>query len=408
MAARAPAEIHGTAEPAFAAVRQAFADNLARRGEWGAGVCVWHDGRVVVDLWAGHRDRERTSAWRGDTLTTVFSSTKGLVALCFLMLADRGVLDYDRPVADYWPEFAAADKATITVRTLLNHAAGLVAVDTPLSLEMLDSQPDRVASILAAERPRWSPGSDQGYHAVTFGLYAQALFRRITGESLGQFLAREVAGPLAADVYLGLPAELEHRVATNYPATVGERVFKIVPKLLFDPGRDGRVYRQVALGRDSARAFRNPREVGPLGIDNFNTRRVHAMELPWGNGLASARGLCRVYAALAAGGSLDGVRLVGADALAPLAARQSWSRRDRVLRKPIGWSQGFLKEEAGMFSPNPESFGHAGAGGALGWCDPGARLALGYVTNKMDHRVRSRRARALCRAVYQSLSREVG
>ena len=396
--------VHGEIAPGFEPLRQVFVDSLRRGEEWGAGVSVWHAGRVVVDLWGGDADRSRRLPWTQDTLATIFSSTKGLVALTFLMLADRGLVDYDAPVTRYWPEMSAHGKGAITVRTLLNHRAGLVTCVEPLTLEQIEHHPGEVARLLAEQQPRWMPGSEQGYHAITYGLYAAELFRRVAGESIGTFLAREVASPLGADVYLGLPPELEHRVARNHPATWGERLFCMVPKLLFDPGRDGRVYRQVAFGGDAAHAFANPRELGPRGIDNFNSPRVHRLELPWGNGIASARGLCRVYAALANGGSIDGVTLVRPSTIEPLASRQSWSTRDRVLRKPVGWSQGFLKEEDGMFSPNPESFGHPGAGGALGWCDPKARLALGYVTCKMDHRIRSRRARALAYAAYQCLA----
>lgn len=390
----------GEVAPGFEPLRRVFAESLRRGEEWGAGVCVWHAGRVVVDLWGGDADRSRGVPWEGDTLGTIFSSTKGLVALSFLMLADRGLIDYDAPVARYWPEMGAHGKGTVAVRTLLNHRAGLVALDEPLTLDRIEHHPEEVAHFLAVQKPRWAPGTDQGYHAITYGLYAAELFRRVAGESIGTFLAREVAGPLGADVFIGLPPEDEHRVSRNHPATWRERVFYIVPKLLFDPRRDGRVYRQVALGGDAAAAFANPRELGPRGIDNFNDPRVHRLELPWGNGIASARGLCRVYAALANGGSIDGVTLVRPSAIEPLAGRQSWSPRDRVLQKPVGWSQGFLKEESGMFSPNPSSFGHPGAGGALGWCDPKVRLAIGYVTSKMDHRIRSRRARALAHAAY--------
>lgn len=398
-------DIQGTVAPRFERVRAAFIENFHRRGERGASVAVWHDGELVVDLWAGEADRETGRRWEADTLATVFSSTKGVVALCFLMLADRGAFGYDDPVADYWPAFAAAGKEVITIRTLLNHRAGLAGVDVPITLDAIASRPDEVANILARQAPGWPPDTDQGYHAVSYGLYAGELFRRIAGESLGSFIAREIAGPLGADVYLGLPAELEPRVATNYPATTAERLFNVVPKMLFHRGREGRVYRQVALGGDAARAFGNPRELGPRGIDNFNLRRVRALELPWANAVANARGLCRVYSALANGGSIDGVRLVGAGAIAPLAPRQSWVERDRVLRKPLGWSQGFLKEETGLFSPNVASFGHAGAGGSLGWCDPDARLAIGYVMNKMAHHIRSPRAIALCRAIYRCVGR---
>jgi CubicO group peptidase (beta-lactamase class C family) len=394
-------EVHGRVAAGWEPVREVFAASLARGEEWGGSACVWHDGRVVVDLWGGVADRATRAPWREDTIATAFSATKGLAALCFLVLADRGLLDYDAPLARWWPELIAARDPALTVRALLNHRSGLVGLDTPLTLDDLEQRPDRVEAALAAQAPRWPPGTGQGYHAITYGLYAQALFRRITGETLGRFLAREIAAPLGADVHLGLAAEHEARVATNHPATTAERLFKIVPKLLFHRGLEGRVYRQVALGRETAFAFANPAELGPRGLGNFNTRRVHAMELPWANGLASARGLCRVYAALAAGGTLDGVRVVGEATLAPVHRRQSWAARDRVLRKPLGWSQGFLKEEPHLFSPNLESFGHAGAGGALGWCDPVARLAIGYLTCKMDHRVRSRRALALCDAIHR-------
>lgn len=402
---RSELAVSGTIAAGFEPVREAFAENFARRGEWGAGLCVWHDGRIVVDLWGGVADRAAGTPWAGDTLATMFSSTKGLVALCFLMLADRGQLDYDAPVGRYWPELGRGDKEALTVRALLNHRAGLVGIDAPITLDMLEHRPDEVARILAEQAPCWQPDTDQGYHGVTYGLYASELFRRITGESVGTFLAREVTRPLGADVYLGLPEALAPHVAPNYPITAGERVFKVIPKLLFHRGQEGRVYRQVALGREAARAFANPRETGPLGIHNFNAPRVRRLELAWANAIGSARGLCRVYAALASGGELDGVRLVGASSLAPLHARQSWSDRDRVLRKPLGWSQGFIKEEGRLFSPNPESFGHPGAGGSLGWCDPVERLAIGYVMNKMDHRIRSPRALALCHAIYRCLRR---
>lgn len=388
--------IHGEVATRFEPVREEFTANF-RRGEIGASLCVWHRGEVVVDLWGGLADRDGGSRWERDTLTTVFSATKGVVALALLMLAERGELDYDAPVADWWPEFAASGKADVTVRTLLNHRAGLIGIDDPLTLEMFEVEADRIAEIVAAQAPRWTPGTDQGYHGVTFGLYTAELFKRIAGRSLGEFIATEIAGPLEADFHLGLPAELEPRVATTYPAGVADLVFKVVPKLLFGRGTDGRVFRNAVRRGDTADAFGNPAELGARNLGNFNTERVHRLELPWGNGIGNARGLCRIYAAVAAG------ELVGGEAVEAIKPRQSWSERDRVLCKPVGWSQGFLKEETRLFSPNPESFGHSGAGGALGWCDPVAGLAVGYAMNRMDHRVRSRRAVRLCHAIYDCL-----
>ncbi len=399
-----PVRVEGRVEAGFEPLRQVFEQSFQRE-EWGASFAVFHEGRLVVDLWGGLADQGAAKPWQADTITTVFSATKGLVALCFLMLTDRGRLDCSAPIAEYWPAFGTQDKRRITVAMLLNHRSGLLALDRPLSLELLEAPPEELARVLEAQTPRWEPGSDQGYHAVTYGLYAQEVFRRVAGETLGSFLAREVAQPLQADVHLGLPAELEPRVAVNYPATTLERVFKILPKLFFHTGLEGRVYRQVALGRDAARAIRHPQALGMRGIQNFNLRRIRALELPWVNAVANARGLARVYGALANGGSLDGHRLVRPRAVEAVMDRHSWSQCDRVLRKPIGWSLGFLKEEAHMFSPNTESFGHAGAGGALGWCDPKQGLAIGYTTNKMDHRVRSKRALTLCRATYACLGR---
>lgn len=392
------ADIQGTVAAGFEPVLRTFEENFQRRGEWGASVNVWRDGQQVVDLWGGELDRSTLARWRPDTLTTVFSCTKGMVALCFLLLAEEGRLDYDAPVAKYWPKFGQAGKQDITVRTLLNHRAGLVGLHQAITLDMLES-PESLAQHLEQQSPVWEPGAAQGYHAITYGLYTQALFQRITGRSLQSFFQARVAAPLGADVYMGLPQELEPRVATNYPATLLEGLTKIAPKALMDSGHDGRVYRQVMLGKDAALAFNNPKELGPSGIHNFNTRRVHRLGLAWGGAIASARGLARIYASM-----IDAERpLVSEAALKPLQERQSWSELDRVLRKPVGWSQGFLKEELRMFSPNRESFGHAGAGGSLGWCDPKERLAIGYVTNKMDHRVRSVRARALCASIYACL-----
>ncbi len=395
--------LQGECADAFAAVRKVFEDSFESRKELGASLCVWHRGTKVVDLWGGYVDKARTQEWERDTLCTIFSTTKGMVALCFLMLADRGAFQYDEPVATYWPEFSENGKGEISIRTMLNHRSGLVAIDEPIALDDFANNPDEIARIAAKQAPYWEPDTDQGYHGVTYGIYAAELFRRIAGESIGTFLRREVTEPLGADLFVGLPESEERRVSPIYPAGLAEIFFKIVPKLLFHRGNEGRVYRQVVLGKEAAKAFSNPKELGPKGVGNFNTARVHAMELPWGNGISNARGLARVYAALANGGEIDGHRLVREETLVPLRETQSWTTMDRVLRKPQGWTQGFVKEDEKMFSPNAESFGHPGAGGALGWCDPVEGLAISYVPNKMAHHIRSPRARALAAAVYDCL-----
>lgn len=401
---KGPLRIEGTVAPGFEAVRQAFEANFTDQHEIGAAVCVYHKGERVVDLWGGLADVATQRPWTADTLMVMFSATKGLAALCMLMLADRGLLDYDAPVTRYWPGFGQAGKADITVRTLMNHRAGVCAIDTPLTLEDFERHPDRVRDALEQQAPLWPPDSTQGYHGVSYGPYVAELFRHIESRSIGRFLAEEVAGPLGLDLFLGLPESEEPRVATLYPADNKEKLFQVVPKLLTGEGLEGRVFR-AAIKRNSPtqRAFKNPRELGARGLQNYNTRRVRALELPWCNALGTARGLAELYSILALGGSKGDVQLVRPELLQALHPRQSWVETDEVLRKPLGYSQGFIKEETRLFSPNTEMFGHPGAGGALGMADPKAEISVGYLMNRMGHHIRSPRALALCDAVYGSL-----
>lgn len=399
--------VHGEVAPGFERVRRAFQESFHIHGEVGASLCVWREGRRVVDLWGGLADPAAGRAWEANTLTTSFSCTKGLVAACFLRLAAAGRFDYDAPLSRYWPELAApargaganaaweGARAGLTGRDLLNHRAGLLGLRAPLTLDELED-PARLSARLAAEPLSWAPGAAQGYHAVTYGLYAGELFRRAAGESVGSFLRREVAAPLKADVHLGLPDEHAARCAPIIPNAPRDVLLGILPSLLRGT-TEGRFFRGVLAGGDAARAFGQPAALGARGIPNFNTPRVRRLELPWANAMVSARGLAAVYAGL-----LEG-RVAPREALEPLRARQSWSERDRVVGKPMGFSQGFLKESAGVFSPNPSSFGHPGAGGALGWCDPDAGLAIGYVMSRMGYHVRSPRALRLCEAIYACL-----
>ena len=396
--------IRGHVASGFGRVADTFAENFRRRGELGASFCAILDGEPVVDIWSGVADPATRAPWQTDTISTLFSATKGLAATGLLVAADRGKLDYDAPVTRYWPEFGRAGKGEITVRALLNHRAGVVGFDKPVALADFEERPERVREAMEAQSPVWSPDTDQGYHGVTFGPYAGELFRRAMGESLGVFLAREVFLPLGAEVHLGLPAALEPRVARMVPAPALERLTQGLPKLLFSRGLDGRVYRQAFHKHsDVRRAFAHPGDLGLRGLQNFNSPRVHGLELPWANGLGNARGLARLYAALASGGEFDGVRVVRPETLTPLRERQSWVERDRVLRKPLGFAQGFIKEETQLFSPNPAAFGHPGAGGTLGFADPDARLGIGYVMNQMTHHIRSPRAIALCHSLYRCL-----
>ena len=399
----APYPARGRYADGFEPLARVFAEHFANHEEIGAGFTVYQNNRCVVDLYGGVADVFSGRPWESDTRIVIFSVTKGLVAMAFHLLAERGQLKWDAPVASYWPDFARAGKGHITVRTLMNHRAGLVTLDRPLTLDDC-TQPDRwhiVRDAMEAQRPRWEPGEGQGYHAVTFGMYARELFMRLTGESLNTYLRRELFVPLGSDAYLSTPASEDARMATLYPPRNRDRVGAMLRSMVMAPhSTEARVARKVLAVHSLPRAaFSNP-SVGRRGLAVYNEIPVRRAELPWGSGTASAHGIARAYLPFANGGAFGGRSYVSERVLAPVYARQGWSERDRVLQKPLGWSEGFLKEERGVFGPTYEAFGHAGLGGALGWCDPVLGLTVGYAMNKLDWRVRSPRALALCRALY--------
>jgi CubicO group peptidase (beta-lactamase class C family) len=399
----APAPARGGCAQGFEPVARCFASQLAEGAELGAGLAVYHRGTCVVDLWGGLADVGRGTPWQRDTRLVIFSATKGLAAMGFHLLAARGRLDWDAEVRHYWPGFGAAGKDGLTVRTLLNHRGGLAALDTRLSLDQCldDAGRDRVVAALEGLRPSWEPDTQQGYHAITFGMYAGELFRRITGEPLGEFLHRELLVPLESDARMGTPASEDAKVATLYPPPTGARLARMVASLVIGDSPEARLTREALRPRSLARrAFLNPSS-GRGGLSAYNQVPVRRAALAWASATASAHGLARAYLPFAAGGSAAGRSFFPAASLEPLQRRQSWSTCDLVLQKPLGWSQGFVKEELHLFSPVRESFGHPGMGGALGWCDPVNQLCIGYVPNRMDWRLRSPRAVALCRALYE-------
>lgn len=395
-------EIKGNADEGYGYVADVFRRNFEDHGEIGASFCVYRDGRPVVDLWAGFAEKQTEKLWEQDTITTIFSATKGLTAICFLVLADRGLLDYDKKVSEYWPEFAAAGKESITVAQLLNHRAGLHALDQKMSAEDV-LEPDKLLAVLESQAPQWKPGSRQAYAAITWGMYAAELFKRVNGgESAGTFFAREIAGPLGAEAWLGLPAELEAKVAHLYPVATSERLAKMVPHLLFRNTREGRVARAM-LNRKSAthKAFLNP-SPGPEGFDVFNRPEVYGLELLWVNGISNARGLAKIYGVLATGGSYGDQKLVQPQTVKAIEPRLAWER-DAVMHKEQGWNRGFIKEMTSLYSPHTESFGHPGMGGSFGFADPVNHLGIGYVMNRMDYHIRSPRSIHLCHALYDCL-----
>lgn len=397
------APARGFVAEGFEGVGRTFAQQLQSGAQTGASFCIYRRGECVVDLWGGLADTKSKRPWERDTRIVLFSVTKGFAAMALHLLADRGRLDWDAPVASYWPGFGRAGKAAMTVRTLLGHRGGLAQLDTKMTLDdCLDpARADFVRDALERQAPTWEPGTDQGYHALTYGLYARELFEHIAGEDMGAFLRRELFAPLESDVWLGTPESEDRNVATLYPPATRERVTHMLGRAVTEPtSAEARVFRAVLDSKSTARrAFVNP--AAPKNdLTVYNKPPVRRGVLAWASATGSAHGVARAYLPFAHQGEWAGRRYLSASTIAQAYRRDGWSERDRVLQKPLGWTNGFLKEERHMFCPNPESFGHAGMGGSLGWCDPVEELTLGYALNKMDWRVRSLRALELCHAVY--------
>jgi len=376
-------EIFGSCDPAFRRVRDAFAENFRLHGEVGAAVTLAVDARVVIDLWAGSVDRAGTRPWHRDTLVNVFSVGKAMATLALHMLVERGRIELDAPVARYWPEFAAHGKGAVTVRMLIAHRAGLPAIRHPLpTFAMYDWT--LMTSALADEAPWWGPGEQHGYHVNTFGFLVGELVRRASGERIGAFFRREVAGPLGADFQFGIGPEHDARIADYL-------MDDAPPPFLEGETDEHRLLRAVYL---------NPR--GISGFGTVNTRAWRAAEMPSTNGHATARGVARIYTPLACGGAVDGVRVLQPETIAH-AITEASSGTDAVLRRPSRFGLGFQLTQPERSLGGARSFGHFGAGGSLGFADPDARIAFGYTMNQAGPRWQNPRNRALIDAVYASL-----
>lgn len=385
-------EICGTCDERFSAVRDAFANNFASFDEVGASAAVYLDGRVVVDLWAGFADGARSRAWQQNTIANVYSTTKGLAALAVMRLVERGLVDLDAPMARYWPEFGAAGKEAIPVRQCMSHRAGVPAIRKPLAPDaMFDAQ--KMAAALAEEAPWWDPGTQHGYHAVSYGWFATELVRRLDGRDFGTFAREEIAGPLGIDFLVGVGEADDARCAELIlpgPPPPG------VPNLLED---------ELAERPDSMTAltFNNP----DLNIEGVNDRAWRAAQIPAGNGHANARALARLYGALARGGNVDGVALLDASLIKTAREEQAVGPDAVLWQLPTRFGVGFMltqEQPASAFGPNAGAFGHPGMGGSLGFADPEAGIGFGYVMNQMRLGILvDDRAARLIDAVYSSL-----
>jgi CubicO group peptidase (beta-lactamase class C family) len=391
------AAVSGTCDPRFEALRREFERNFAERGEVGASVHVLVDGEPVVDLWGGSVEPGAPAPWEADTLVVVYSCTKGATALSAHLLIDRGELDPDAPVGDYWPEFATNGKEHVTVGMLLDHSAGLPALRDRLpdgrdGTARACCDWDLMVERLAAEEPWWPPGTRNGYHMLTFGWMVGELVRRVSGRSLGTFFAEEVAGPQGADFFIGLPDEHRERVApVIQPRPDRESLSRFTRVLLDDPDSLQRLAWLNTGGFDPAEP------------------EVLRAEIGGGGGLASARGLARTYAPLAAGGG----GLVSPEAISRMSEVSVATGCDATLLLPTRFGLGFMKSMDNRRRPAGErdsvvlsstAFGHVGAGGSIGFADPACGLAFGYAMNAMGNGILlDDRGQSLVDAAYRAL-----
>lgn len=377
-------EIQGYCDPRFAPIRTLLASSVDAGDDLGVSFAATIDGEMVVDLWGGYKDEAKQTLWEADTITNVYSTTKTMSFLCALVLADRGELDFDAPVGRDWPEFAQNGKADVKVWHLLNHAAGLSGLDTPVTNADLCDW-DKITGLLAAQKPWWEPGSASGYHALTQGFLIGEVVRRITGQTLGTFFQQEIAGPLQADFFIGVPDSEFPRISNLVPPAAAGGNLAV-------PGDPNSI---------AVRTFRNP-------VANALDSRTDAWrraEIPAANGHGNARSVAKIQAMLACGGESQGVRLLSEETAASVM-RERISGMDLVLGTPIAYGLGFgLNNPRAPLAPNPNVCYWGGWGGSVIVIDQDARSSCAFVMNKMYQGLMGDpRSGALLQAFYAGLA----
>lgn len=347
-----------------------FEENFARFGELGAAISVWQNGEPLLDLAGGFRDSQRTTPWTNETLVLFWSATKGLGSACLLHVLQEHKITLDRRVADFWPEFAQSGKESITLAQLLSHQAGLCALDERVDVADYEA----VVRALERQKPLWPPGAAHGYHARTFGFLLDELVRRIGGQPLGQYWRATFAEPLALDIWIGLPEELNGRVATIYAAKAGGEA------------RPAQFYRDLATpGTIVRKTFTSP--VGWHSVTGMNAPEIRAQSLVSLGGIGSAHALGKFYAMLANGGAMAGRQFFQPATLAWITTTLT-DGMDKVFQIPTAFAAGFMKNaaeaERKIFGPSELAFGHPGAGGSHAFADPQNRIAFAYVMNQME------------------------
>jgi CubicO group peptidase (beta-lactamase class C family) len=387
--------VYGTVAPGFERVRDAFTQNFAKRRELGGACCAYRRGEKVVDLWGGIRDSRSGRPWERDTMVVVHSATKGLSAMTLAVAHSRGWLDYEAPVSRYWPEFAQHGKAAITVRQLIAHQAGLFAIDEPVDRSVV-ADPDRLAEVLARQKPAWEPGTRQAYHALTLGFYQGELLRRVDPDhrTLGRCFQDEIATPLGEDVYIRVPPSIPNeRLAWLEPPSRLAMLFGFPPRLaLASMNPRSNIYRALAVNPGSG-----------VYLDD-QTIYARDLEVPSGGGVSTARGIAHAYGAFAAGGQALGLRQDTLDLLAAPAVPPARGFFDECMKNDVPFSLGFMKSSRTVPFGGPRSYGSPGAGGAMGFADPDAGVGYGYVTSRMGTRLSGDpRDIALRQALYAAL-----
>ncbi|MEX2269393.1 MAG: serine hydrolase domain-containing protein [Acidimicrobiia bacterium] len=382
-------QIEGTVAPGFEPVADAFASNFDEHDEVGAACSLYLNGEPVVDIWGGLAEVDPPRPWAKDTIVIVYSCTKGATAVCANKLIQEGRLDPDAPVADYWPEFAANGKSSITVAWALSHRAGLAEVQGDFTLDDVAAW-DPIVEGIAAQAPVWDPGTKHGYHTRAYGWIVGEIIRRITGVSPGTYFSQEIAAPLDLDFHIGVSEQLDPRVARMYPVQYDAETQALVDAVLSD--------QSTLMGR----VMSGPSQLFAYN-DMWNTRQLRAAEMPSSNGHSDARSLARMYAACI--GEVDGVRLL-TDETVERASQVLSDGPDCVVGQPLTIGLGFML--APTFPPGvgPRTFGHSGAGGSTAFADPDRGLAFAYVMSQMKMSMTNLdpRGGALVKAAYEALS----
>ena len=404
--------VNGYCDEKFVEAKKIFEESIDSGFELGCAITLEVEGKVVLDLWGGHANLDKTEDWKEDTIVNVFSTTKGMASICLLQLVEKGLLDLDAPVSQYWPEFAANGKEAMPIRYLLCHKSGLCGVREPLDHGSFTNW-ELICSELAKQEPFWEPGSAHGYHALTFGHLVGEVVRRVSGKTIGQYFNDEIAKPLDLDFWIGLPEDKFSRVTDIQPNMPGLMQKIMMPILSRIPRfAASNLVKMLLDFQDpttvSGAAFNNPQmKMDPKNME-ANSREWRLAEIPAANGHGTARSIAKLYGALAIGGSKDGVHVLNPETI-ELARQTESDGKDLVLgqihtRFGLGFMLG--TEDVSM-GPNKNSMGHGGAGGSLGFADIDNKISLGFTMNQMHEGITAwKTATDVAASVYKTLNLE--